>query len=164
MRHFRVLLFGIIAFIPLTLTAQSPTKGQPSPADLQKEPEKAETGPMMPRRAAPSTARYNRYICLVHMTGSGKADDPRRPEYAPASAGDDRSGIIAWSMQLTDNGQMAIVHYVAVDRKAFEGLRNEKREEVRIFEIGKDKPEAIEKELRKFKKDFILDSLQVVAQ
>ena len=98
------------------------------------------------------------------MTGSGRKDDPRRPEYAPAAIDESRSGIIAWSLQLTDDKEMAIVHYVAVDHHAFAALRADKRGEVRIFEVGKDKPEEIEKELRKYKKDFRLDTLHVVAQ
>jgi hypothetical protein len=114
--------------------------------------------------AAPATARYHRMICLVHLTGSGQKGDERKPEYVPPEVSQDRSGIISWSMQISDDGKMAIVHYVAVDPKAFDAIRADKRGEVRVFEIGKHKKEDIEKELKKFKKDFTLDSLQVVAQ
>jgi hypothetical protein len=98
------------------------------------------------------------------MTGSGKNGDPLRPEYTPAAIGESRSGIIAWSMQLTDDNQMAIVHYVALDRAAFESLRSDKRPEIRVFEIGKDKPADIEAEMKKYKKDFTLENFKVVAQ
>ena len=75
-----------------------------------------------------------------------------------------RAGIIAWSMQVADDGKMAILHLVAEDRNAFAPVLADKRSELRVFEIGKDTPEVIEKEMKKFKKDFTLDSLKVVAQ
>jgi hypothetical protein len=59
---------------------------------------------------------------------------------------------------------MAIVHYVAADRGAFASILADTRPEIRVFEIGKDKPAAIEAEMKKYKKDFTLDSIQVVAQ
>ena len=117
-----------------------------------------------PSRAVDPTARYHRFICLVYLTGSGKKDDPQHPEYTPAAIDPGRTGIIAWSMQVTDDGKMAIVHYVAVDRKAFAPILADKRAEIRVFETGVDRPEKIEAELKKFKKDFTLDSLKVVAQ
>jgi len=108
--------------------------------------------------------RYHRLICLVHLTGSGTKNDPTRPEYAPASFDPARAGIIAWSMQLTDNGTMAIVHYVAVNRNAFAAIFADTRPEIRVFEIGKATPAAIEAEMQKYKANFTLKSLQVAAQ
>jgi hypothetical protein len=67
-------------------------------------------------------------------------------------------------MQVSDDGKMAIVHMVAVDRHAFEAILADKRAEIRVFEIGKDSREDIETELKKYKKDFNLDSLRVLAQ
>ncbi len=67
-------------------------------------------------------------------------------------------------MQLADDGKMAIVHYVAVDRGAFAAILADTRPEIRVFEIGKDKPAAIEAEMRKYKKDFTLANFPVVAQ
>lgn len=116
------------------------------------------------QRAVDPTQRYHRVICLVHLTGSGGKGDPRVPEYVPASIGENRSGIIAWSMQIADDGKMAIVQYVAVDRKAFAAILADTRPEIRVFEIGKDKPQDIEAALQQFKKGFILSSLQLGVQ
>jgi hypothetical protein len=91
-------------------------------------------------------------------------DDPRRPEYAPSAVDGSQPGIISWSMQLSDDGNMAIVHYVAADRSVFNDILNDKRGDIRVFEIGKDKPDAIEKELQKHKKDFRLADIKVVVQ
>jgi hypothetical protein len=62
--------------------------------------------------------RYHRLICLVHLTGSGKRGDENRTEYLPTEA-TSRAGIIAWNMQIADDGKMAIIHLAAVDRNAF---------------------------------------------
>jgi len=53
---------------------------------------------------------------------------------------------------------------VAVYRSAFTAILTDKRPEIRVFEIGKTPPAAIEAELRKYKKDFSLESLKVNAQ
>jgi hypothetical protein len=118
------------------------------------------------QHAVDATQRYHRLICLVHLTGSGKAgDDPILPEYVPRiSDKASRTGIVAWSVQLADDGKMAIIHIVAVDRNAFAPILEDKRPEIKVFEIGKDKKEAIEAEMRKYKKDFSLDAFKVVAQ
>jgi hypothetical protein len=121
--------------------------------------------PQRQARQVVRAQRYHRLICLVHLTGSGKKGDEIKAEYAPGvDAVTSRDGIIAWSMQVADDGKMAILHLVAVDRSAFAPMLADKRAEVRVFEIGVDKPEAIEKELKKFKKDFTLDAMKVVAR
>jgi len=115
--------------------------------------------------AVDPTQRYRRLICLVHFKGSGKTDDPVLPEYVPGpSDNTSRTGIIAWSVQPTDDRSMAIIQVVAVNRGAFAAIFADKRPEIRVFEIGKDKKEAIEAEMRKYKKDFSLDAFRVLAQ
>jgi len=114
--------------------------------------------------AAPADARYYRLICLVHLTGSGRPKDPVRPEYVPSAPDLSRAGILAWSMQPTDDRSMAILHVVAADRKAFDGLLNDRRAEIRVFEIGRDSRAAIETEMRRYSRQFSLDSLRVVAR
>lgn len=111
--------------------------------------------------------RYHRLICLVHLTGTGTPADPIRPEYAPDDRDPsraDRTGIVAWAFQLADDKKMAIVHFVAVDRKAFASILADSRPEIRVFEIGKDSRNAIETEMKKYKHDFDLDTLKVIAQ
>ena len=112
-----------------------------------------------------SAQRYYRLICLIHFSGSGQKGDPVRPEYAPGpSAVPSRTGIIAWSVVPTDDGTMAIVHLVAIDRHAFDTILADKRPEIKVFEIGKDTQQAIEAFMQAHKKGFSLDQLRVVAQ
>jgi hypothetical protein len=118
---------------------------------------------LLAQHAVEPSQRYFRLICLVHLTGSGKKGDAVRPEYVPVEP-PNRNGIIAWSSQLTDNGKMAIVQYVAVDHSAFNAILADKRSELRVFEVGKTPPAAIEGALRQFKHDFSLASFVVLAQ
>jgi hypothetical protein len=119
----------------------------------------------MGQHAVDPSQRYHRLICLVHLTGSGKHGDPIRPEFVPGSGNEtSRDGIIAWTVQTADDGKMAIVHLVAIDAHAFDAILADKRPEIRVFEIGKDNPAVIEAEMKRFKKDFTLDSLKVVAR
>lgn len=98
------------------------------------------------------------------MTGSGKKDDPVRPEYAPTAADSARLGIVSWSMQPTDDRNMALLHLVAVNHHAFDALLADKRSEIRVFEIGRKSQAAIETELQKYRKDFTLEKFRVIAR
>jgi hypothetical protein len=68
-------------------------------------------------------ASYERVIAVVPIVGAGTAADPRRPLFVPApptvrAAAPDRSGIIAFSWVMADDGRSAIVEFVARDRGA----------------------------------------------
>ena len=113
------------------------------------------------RTAVSPNVRYHRVIALVHLTGSGRGGDIIRPEYVSNSRAVGRSGILGWSVMPTDDGKMAIVQYVAADRAAFRPLFADKRPGVRVFEIGRSSRVAIETEMRKYRRDFDLDRLEV---
>jgi hypothetical protein len=98
----------------------------------------------------------------VPIASSPKAGDPQQPMVPSTAVA--RPGIVSWSMQFTDDRNMAILQVVAIDRHAFDAILADKRSDIRVFEIGRDSKERIEKEIRKFKKDFNLDAFQVVAQ
>ena len=67
---------------------------------------------------------YNRVICVVPMVGKGTMDDPRRPLYAPLASTQPasqakpgavpRNAILAYSHQVSDDGNYALVKFVAV--------------------------------------------------
>jgi hypothetical protein len=57
------------------------------------------------------------------MVGAGTSEDPRRPEYAPLpNSTTSADGIIAFSYQVSDDGQFALVEFVARNRAAFKEL------------------------------------------
>lgn len=105
-----------------------------------------------------------RLYLVAPIVGSGTPDDPRRPLYVPAPAAGAppaQDGIIAFAFQESDDGKSALVQLVARDRAAFQGIFDDNRADVKIFEKGKDKKGDIETEFRKHKKDFNLDTLSV---
>lgn len=107
---------------------------------------------------------YQRLLCVVPIIGSGTAADPRRPEFAPLpqrGRAPSRNGILAFSFQPSDDGKYALVEFVARDRSALRDILNSKRPDVKVFEKGKVKREDVEKEFRKYRKDFDLNKFGV---
>jgi hypothetical protein len=104
---------------------------------------------------------YERALCIVPMVGAGTQEDPRRPQYAPLPPAPgtppSRDGIIAFSYQLSDDGQFALVELVAVDRKAFKEVLADVNPNVKAFVKGQHQRADIETEFKKLKKDFSLD-------
>ncbi len=98
---------------------------------------------------------YERVLCVVPLIGAGTPDDPRRPMFAPvpgqAPSGE---GILAFGFQLSDDGQRALVEFVARDRAAFAEILRANRSDVKAFERDKSKREDVEREFRKHRKDF----------
>lgn len=116
---------------------------------------------MMPaqRRVDPRFT-YSRVICVVPFTGSGTAADPKRPEYAPWPVAQIPSGIIAFSWVPSDDGQHAIVEFVANNRSAFQAIFNDQT--ITVFEKGRATKAAIEAALQQYRKSFNLDQFGTV--
>ncbi len=108
---------------------------------------------------------YERLYLVVPMTGTGTWTDPKRPLYAPAPAEINpasRAGIIGFTHVMSDDGQLALVEFVARDAKAFDHILADVglnvNTKVKAFRKGKDKRDDIEAEFRKHKKDFNFDT------
>ena len=111
---------------------------------------------------------YERLYCVVPMTGTGTWADPKRPLYAPSPAQMNpasRTGIIGFTHVLSDDGQFALVEFVARDAKAFDhilaDINANINTNVKAFRKGQDKREDIEAEFRKHKKDFSFEHFGV---
>jgi len=83
---------------------------------------------------------------------------------SPTTAAAPIAAILAWASQTTDDGTMAIIHIVAVDRNSFATIFADTRPEIKVFEIGKDSQATIEAAMQQYKKGFTLDSIRVVAR
>ena len=75
-----------------------------------------------------------------------------------------RPGYLAWSLQISDDGTMAIVHIVAADHHAFDSILADTRPEIHVFEIGKDSNATIQTTMQQYKKNFELESFKVLVQ
>jgi len=69
---------------------------------------------------------HERVLCVVPMVGSGTSDDPRRPQYAPLSptsgTAASSDGIIAFTFQISDDGNFALAEFVALSRDGSKDL------------------------------------------
>ncbi len=108
---------------------------------------------------------YHRVWAVVPLIGKGTADDPRRPMFVPsraeqaAHAKNDRSGILGYSMQISDDGNFALVEFVGATPADLKHIVNSQAAGVKAFERGIATKPQIEAEFQKYKKGFALSSL-----
>jgi hypothetical protein len=105
---------------------------------------------------------YERVYAIVPMIGSGTYADPKRPMFAPAPSEikpGDRSGIIGWHFEPTDDGKLAILEIVYAKREVMTAAQAALSAVplVRAFAKGKDSKDVIEGACQALKKDFSLD-------
>ena len=102
---------------------------------------------------------YERVLCIVPMAGKGTWDDPKRPMFAPAGRdvrSNDRSGIIAWHFEPSDDGNFALVEFVAVDKAALRRIVSANVPGVRLFDRSNSTREDVERAFKALRKNFDL--------
>jgi hypothetical protein len=100
---------------------------------------------------------YERVMAVVPIIGAGTFADPKRPMYSPTpaelhQATITRSGILGFTHVISDDGNFALVEFVARDRSAFQQILADTS--IKAFLRGRDKREDMEAEFLKHKKDF----------
>ena len=74
--------------------------------------------------SVPSGMMYHRIWAVMPLTGSGTLSDPKRPLLIPAAPQarqpGDRSGILGYQMQLSDDGKSALIEMVFATPTAFQ--------------------------------------------
>jgi hypothetical protein len=88
---------------------------------------------------------------------------PSRAEQA-ARAKNGRSGILGYSMQISDDGRFALVEFVGATPADLKFIVNSQAPGVRAFERGTATKAQIEAEFRKYKANFTLNSFVGGAQ
>lgn len=113
-------------------------------------------GTLFAQHSVPPEQRYERIICIVPMVGRGTWEDPKRPLFAPlpSEMGRNKSGILAYYHEPTDDGKRVIVEFVAAGRSAFRSILASSDPSVQVFERGKQPQKAIEAALKAARKDF----------
>jgi hypothetical protein len=110
--------------------------------------------------------QYERAYAIVPVVGKGTWDDPKRPMFAPIPSQmkpGDRAGIMAFHHELSDDGRMALVEIVFLNRASLVPALNAlaAQPSVQAFQKGRDKPADIEKAFQAVKKDFRLEKFMV---
>src|SRR5262249_12470148 len=115
----------------------------------------------------------------VPLVGNGSQADPIRPMFVPApppmptkdrpavavaATPIDRSGILSYQMQISDDGKWALVEFVGATPKDLQIITSSKDPNVKFFEKGKTTKEDIEAEFQKYKTNFKFDMLAARAQ
>jgi hypothetical protein len=103
---------------------------------------------------------YERLLCIVPLVGKGTLDDPKRPMFAPAPRDvkpNDRSGIISWHFEPSDDGNFALVEFVAVDKATLRRIVSPNAPGVAVFERGKANKSDVERAFKALKKNFDLE-------
>jgi hypothetical protein len=118
-----------------------------------------------------SEMMYHRVWAVVPMIGKGTLDDPRRPMFVPSNSEraekakkGDRSGVIGFSMQISDDGKSALVEFIGATPADLKPIVDSRAPGVIAFERGTAKKEDIEAEFKKHKAAFTLKSLTAGGQ
>ncbi len=162
---FKPTLIGIFlsALLPTFSQTATPAGAVPTTAAS------AGVVPLNHRRLSPENA-YTRVYCIVPLVGSGSATDPKRPLFAPVPAAGpqaaatpiDRTGIIAYQFQVSDDGKMALAEFVTVSRDGIAPILASANPNVISFERGQHTRQEIETAFQKYKKTFTFDKFMPV--
>ena len=104
---------------------------------------------------------YERLLAILPLVGKGTLADPKRPMFAPLPAemsAANRTGIIAYHYVLSDDGNSALVEFVAVHRSVFQAiLTGASQAGGKTFQPGSATAAQVEAEFQKLHKGFRLD-------
>ncbi len=116
---------------------------------------------------------YHRVYCVLPLVGSGTSADPVRPDHVPAppdpsaphtGASSERSGIIAFYHEVSDDGKWALAEIVALDRASLQPILSDTRPGVWAGEKGVVPRAEVEAVFRKLKKNINLNTFGVAVQ
>lgn len=156
-----------IVFLGILLGALTPGYSQ-TPAAATSSTAATAVAPLNHRRLAPENA-YARVYAIVPIIGAGTMADPRRPMFVPgpptattAMTAVDRTGIIAFQFQESDDGKFALAEFVTVARSGLAPILTSTNPNVIFFERGQHTRQEIETAFQKYKKNFTFDKFMPV--
>jgi hypothetical protein len=115
--------------------------------------------PMYAEKPMRAGDRYERLVAIVPMVGRGTLDDPKRPLFMPVRQTPGPDSFLSVTYDLSDDGNYAVVEFVAATRRAFAPILAAGRPDVKVFEPGKARKQDAEVEIRKFIKNFDADKI-----
>jgi len=147
---------------PLALPQQQPTATQPvavsaTAAVRRDSVHRVDTGQM-----------YHRVYARVPIVGTGTKGDPKRPMFAPvtpqtpplgtAAAAAVHTGILGYTMLISDNGQWALCEFVGATPKDLQVITSAASASVVVFERGTSSIAEIEADFQQYLKGFTFAS------
>ena len=107
---------------------------------------------------------YHRVYARVPLVGSGKPDDPIRPMFAPTAPSKDHTGILGYSMQISDDGKWALCEFVGATPSDLKIITTSTDPHVVFFERGHAKLDDVIADFSKYKKNFTFNPFPVRVQ
>ena len=105
--------------------------------------------------------RYERCFAVVPLSGKGTLSDPKRPMFAPPPSqmlAAKRTGILAYHYVLSDDGNSALVEFVALNRAVFQTLfAGAQPDTVKTFAPGATTAAEVQAQFQKLRKGFSFD-------
>ncbi len=96
---------------------------------------------------------HERILAIVPMVGTGRGpDDPKRPLFA------DTPNLIGYHAELSDDGQYALVEFVARTRAALAPITSARDARVQTFSKTDARRDDIVREFQKLKRKFNIDN------
>lgn len=138
-----------------------------SPVTAEPQPSAARAVTPVNQRKVDPASMYHRVYAVVPLVGTGKPGDPIRPMFIPTTPPTTttvRTGILAWQMQLSDDGKSALVEFVGSTRADILPIISSTAAGVVAFERGVATQAQIEAEFQKYKKNFTLSLFNTRAQ
>ena len=126
--------------------------------------------PLFSQHRVDSSQMYERVHAIVPIVGQGTWEDPKRPMFTPPPSTmtpEDRSGVIAFHHEVSDDGQLALVEIVAADQQGLAAVLAQLQNishvpGVQIFDREKQARKDIQKAFKAKKKDFDINRFRVV--
>jgi hypothetical protein len=146
--------FFVLLAIPLTW-AQQPNGAttNPTPVTTQPSPTAAKLRIDSVRSVDPGNM-YHRVYARVPLVGTGTKADPKRPMFAPTTASTDHTGILGYSMQISDDGQWALCEFVGATPNDLKVITASTASNVVFFEQGHATLEQVVADFSQYKKNF----------
>jgi hypothetical protein len=121
-------------------------------------------------RVDPSSM-YSRVYAIVPMIGSGTWEDPKRPMFAPIPqqiSAASRTGIIAYNMVESDDGNFALIEIVATSRPQLATITAQITTQLsavqgfQLFDRSTTSAATVQSAFQTLKKNFDITTFRVV--
>ena len=123
-----------------------------------------------------ATDAHQHIFAIVPIVGTGTMADPKRPMFAaaegvkpalPAASHSlaitaQRTGIIGYHAQISDDGKSALVEFIAPSVSDFKEILGSSDSRVRVFQRGVHGKDEIEAAFKTVKKDFSFDKFRTM--
>jgi hypothetical protein len=160
--HYRWLL-GILGFLQIAW-GQQPQVASPTPVTSTPVTATAAKLRIDSVRSVDPSNMYHRVYARVPLIGAGTKADPKRPMFAPTTPSKDHTGILAYAMQISDDGNWALCEFVGATPQDLQIVTTSTNSSVVSFERGHATLDQVLADFSQYKKGFTFSGFTVRAE